>query len=72
MRAHHGFAVVAIMLILVGMKVFFFPAAVAGADTPTAVSASMNVQQMHKDHPNMKNLPVQQMHDMSFIFSDPN
>jgi hypothetical protein len=67
MRAHHGIAVVAIILTGLGMKLFFFPAPAAEADTP---AASVNVLQMHKDHPNMKNLPVQKTHDMTFVFSE--
>jgi hypothetical protein len=67
MRAHHGITVVAIILIGFGVKLFFFPTPAVEADT---LAASMNVLQMHKDHPNIKNLPVQKTHDMTFVFSE--
>lgn len=70
MRAHHALAVVAVMLIGFGMKLFFFSAPAAEADTQAVSHASMNVLQMHIDHPNLKKMPVQKMHDMTFIFSD--
>jgi hypothetical protein len=72
MRAHHAIVVVAIMMIGFGVKLFFFPAPVAEADTLAVPSASMDIRQMHVDHPNTKNLPVQKLHDMTFVFSDSN
>jgi hypothetical protein len=73
MRAHHAIgAVVAVILIGAGVKLFFFSVPAAEAYIHAAESNSMNVLQMHVDHPNRKNLPVQKMHDMSFVFSDPN
>jgi hypothetical protein len=62
MRLHHATAVVATVLVGFGVKVFFFPAPIAEADTK---SSSMNVLQMHH-----KGLPVQKMSDMTFVFSD--
>jgi hypothetical protein len=70
MRAHHAIAVVAIILIGLGVKLFFFPAPAAEADTSDVLRPNMNVIQMHKNHPNMKNVPVQKMHDMTFVFSE--
>ena len=70
MRAHHAIAVVAVMLIGFGVKLFLFSASTAEADTQAVSHASMNVFQMHIDHPNLKNMPVQKMHDMTFVFSD--
>jgi hypothetical protein len=70
MRAHHAIAVVAVILIGFGVKLFFFSTPAAEADTHAIPSASMNVLQMHIDHPNRNNLPVQKMHDMTFVFSD--
>jgi hypothetical protein len=69
MRSHHIVAIAVVLVIGVGIKVFFFgPRAEASLDTPT--SASMNVLQMHNDAP--KNLPTQKMHDRTFIFSEDN
>jgi hypothetical protein len=70
MRPHHGLAVVAIILIGLGVKLFFFPTPAAEADTHAILSANMNVLQMHKDYRNLKDLPVKKMHDMTFVFSD--
>ena len=70
MRAHHVIAVVTVLIIGLGAKQFFFPATEAEADIRAVPSASMNVFQMHIDHPNMKNIPVQKIHDMTFVFSD--
>ena len=71
MRAHHVIAVVAVLIIGLGAKQYFFPPMQAEADIHAVPSASMNVLQMHIDHPNIKNLPVEKMHDMTFVFSDP-
>ena len=65
MRAHHVIVVVAVLVIVVGAKLFLFPPKKAEADTRT--SASLNVHQMHRNI-NMQNLPVQNMHDMTFVF----
>jgi hypothetical protein len=65
MRLHYGIAVVAAILVAFGAKLFFFspPIAEPGAN------GNMNVLQMHVDHPNIKSLPVQNVNDMSFVFS---
>jgi transposase-like protein len=72
MRAHHAIAVVAVILIGFGVKLFFFSAPAAEADIHAIPSASMNILQMHINHPNKNDHPVQKMHDMSFVFSEPN
>jgi hypothetical protein len=72
-RTHHAIgAVVGVILIGIGVKLFFFSVPAAQAYTHAAEGYSMNVLQMHFAHPNRKNLPVQKGHDMSFVFSDPN
>ena len=70
MRAHHVIAVVAVLIIGLGAKQYFFPPMQAEADIHAVPSASMNVLQMHIDHPNRNNLPTQKMHDMTFVYSD--
>jgi hypothetical protein len=62
MRAHHVIAVVAVG---VGVKLIFFAAPTAEADSLSIKSMSVNVSQMHQ---NIKNLPVQEFHDMSLVF----
>ena len=65
-RAHHAIAVVAVILIGFGAKLFFFSAPTAEADIHVVKGASLDVLHMHEN----KNLPVQKIHDMSFVFSD--
>ncbi len=66
MRLHHVIAVAAVLVVGLGAKQFFFPPK-AEADIPVA---SMNVFQIQFDHG--KDLPLQKMHDMSFVFSEVN
>jgi hypothetical protein len=67
MRAHHTIAIAAVILIGFGVKLFVLPTLAAEADMRTL---SINALQMHFDYPNMKGLPVQKLHDMTFVFSD--
>jgi hypothetical protein len=67
MRAHHVIAVVAVILVGVGMKLIFFTAPTAEADPLSIKSAGVDVSQLHQ---NVKNLPVQNFHDMSLVFPD--
>jgi len=70
MRAHHAIAVIVVLVIGLGAKLFFFSATKAEADIHVVPTASMDIFQMHIDHPNRNNLPTQKMHDMTFVFSD--
>ena len=65
MRAHHAIAIVAIVLIGFGLKLTFFSAPPAEADVRSV--ESIDVSQMHQ---NIKNLPTQKVHDMTFVFSE--
>ena len=67
MRVHHGTAIVAILLIGFGLKLTFFSAPPAGADAPPVETVRMDISQMHQ---NIKNLPEERMHDMTFVFSE--
>jgi hypothetical protein len=67
MRAHHVIAIVAVILVGVGLKLTFFAAPAAEADSLSIKSVSLDISQMHQ---NTRNLPVQKLHDMSFIFSE--
>lgn len=64
MRAHHAIAVLAVLVVGIGAKEFFFPPIKAEAEIN---AISMNIVQIHKDT-NTKVLPVQKMHDMTFVF----
>jgi hypothetical protein len=69
MRSHHIIAVAVVLVVGIGVKVFFFgQTAEANREPPT--HATMNVLKMHHDFPNMKNLPVQKARDMTFVFAD--
>ena len=67
MRAHHAIAIVAILLIGFGLKLTFFSAPPAEADARSVESVRMDVFQMQQ---NIRNLPEQKMHDMTFVFSE--
>ena len=65
MRKHHVIAVVVILLIGLAVKQYFYPPVKAEADINADPSSTMNVMQMHIDHPSP---PDQKMHDMTFVF----
>jgi hypothetical protein len=66
MRARHVIAV-AFVLVLVGVKLTFaIPIAVA--DARSTGSGSVDVFQIHQS---ITKLPVQEIHDMSFVFPSP-
>jgi hypothetical protein len=65
MRARHVIAVVAVILVGVGVKMIFFTAATAEADSLSIKSVSVDASRLHQ---NGKNLPVQKFHDMSLVF----
>jgi hypothetical protein len=61
MRSHHVVAIVVVLIIGFGAKVLFFSSPAAEAEVPN--NASMNILQMHLDHPNIKALPVEDVKD---------
>jgi hypothetical protein len=67
MRAHPAIAVVTIFLAAVGLKLIFFSSPIASADVGSAKRASIDVSEMHRQ---IKNLPVEHFHDMTFVFSN--
>ena len=67
MRAHHAIAVVAIVLIGLGLKLTFFSAPPAEADARSVESLHMDVSQLQR---NIENLPEHKMNDMTFVFSE--
>ena len=67
MRTHHVIAVVAVLIIGLGAKLYLFPPKKAEADAiPTATT---NVLQLQTDI-NMRQLPQQKMNDKTFIFTE--
>ena len=67
MRAHHAIAVVAVILIGVGLKLIFFTAQTAEAVSFSVKSASVDVSRSHQ---NAKNLPVEKFHGAPLTFGD--
>jgi hypothetical protein len=67
MRAHRVIAVIAAILVGVGVKLIFFTAPAAEADTLSIRTVGVDVSQFHR---NVESLPVQTFHDMSLVFAD--
>ncbi len=64
MRAHHVIAVVAVVLVGLGVKLIFFTPQTAEAVSLSIKSVGVNVSQLHQS---VKNLPVETFHDMSLV-----
>jgi hypothetical protein len=65
MRAHHPIAIVAPILVGLGVKLIFFPAPIVEGDVRSV--ESMDVSEMQR---NVRDLPVEQYHDMTFVFPE--
>jgi hypothetical protein len=65
MRPYHVIAAVAVILVAIGVTLPFSAAPIAEADSPSAKTVSVDVSPMHQ---NIENLPVQEFHDMTFVF----
>jgi hypothetical protein len=67
MRVHPTAAAVTFLLIVVSVKLFFLSGLIAAADVGANRSASVDLSEMHHK---LKNLPVEKIHDMTFVFSN--
>ena len=67
-RAHHVIAVVAVLVVGLGVKQVLFPPRHAEANINAVRGLSMNIMQMHSDM-DVKYLPVQRMSDKAFVFA---
>jgi hypothetical protein len=65
MRPYHVIAAVAVILVAIGVTLPFSAAPIAEADSPSAKTVSVDVSPMHQ---NIENLPVEEFHDMTFVF----
>jgi hypothetical protein len=65
MRAHHVIAVVAVILVGIGVTLPFFAAPPAEADSLPIKGVSLDIPQMHQI---TTNVPVQKFHDMALVF----
>ena len=61
MRRYYSVALVAVILVGFAVKLFFFPAPPAEAE----VRSGLDISRMHVG----KDIPVQKLHDMTFVFS---
>jgi hypothetical protein len=66
MRVHPAIAVVTIILAGLGLKLASFSAPISATDVRTTKRVSMEISEMHHQ---IKNLPVENFHDMTFVFS---
>ena len=64
MRRHHIAAIVATLLLASAVKVLFL-APIAEANIRAVEGTGIDVSRMHEN----RTLPVQAMHDMSFVYS---
>jgi hypothetical protein len=64
-RAYHLIAVVAVILVGIGVKLPVFAAPIAEADSRSIESLSVAIPRMHHG---IKNIQVQKFHDMSLVF----
>jgi hypothetical protein len=67
MRAHHVITVIVVLVTALGAKLFLFPP--KQADAGPLPGVSMNVHQMEREL-NMKDLPVQDIRDKTFVFEN--
>jgi hypothetical protein len=67
MRAHHVIAVATFILVGAGVKLIFFPGPTAAVELGSARNVSVDVSAMRQQ---IKNLPVEKIDDMTFVFSD--
>ncbi|MEK9281602.1 MULTISPECIES: hypothetical protein [unclassified Bradyrhizobium] len=65
MRSHPVIAIATVILVGFGVKLAFFSAPKAAAVLGSTGSVSVDVSEAPT-----KNLPVQRIHDMTFVFSD--
>jgi hypothetical protein len=66
MRAHHIIAVVAVILVGAGLKIFL-SAPTADANPSVGKNVGPNIAQLHEG----KSPPVEKFHDLSVVFSQP-
>ena len=67
MRVHHAIGIVSAILVVFGLTLIFFSAPIAVADASVVTRGSVDISEMQQT---IKNLPVEKVHDMTFVFSD--
>jgi hypothetical protein len=67
MRTHPAITIVTVILVGFGLKLAFYSAPTVAADVGATKRVSIDVSEMHRQ---IKNLPVENFHDMTFGFSN--
>jgi hypothetical protein len=67
MRVHHAIVTVAAILVVFGLTLISFSAPITVADASVVQRGSVDISEMQRT---IKNLPVEKVHDMTFVFSD--
>lgn len=67
MRAHHAFVIVSAILVVFGLTLIFFSAPITVADASVLKRGGMDISEMQRS---ITNLPVEKLHDMTFVFAD--
>ena len=67
MRAHHAIVIVSAILVVFGLTLISFSAPITVADASVVQRGSVDISEMQRT---IKNLPVEKVHDMTFVFSD--
>jgi hypothetical protein len=67
MRVHQAIITVSAILAVFGLTLIFFSAPFTVADASAVTRGSMDISEMQRS---ITNLPVEKLHDMTFVFSD--
>ena len=67
MRVHHAIVIVSAILVVFGLTLIFFSAPITVADASVVNGGSMDISAMQRS---ITNLPVEKVHDMTFVFAD--
>ena len=67
MRVHQAIAIVSAIVAVFGLTLIFFSAPITVADASVLKRGSMDISEMQRS---IRNLPVEKIHDMTFVFSD--
>ena len=67
MRVHHAIAIVSAIVAVFGLTLIFLSAPINVADASVVQRGSVDISEMQRT---IKNLPVEKVHDMTFVFSD--
>lgn len=68
MRVRYVVAIGAILVLGFAVRVVTLSVSRAHANLDAWANTGLNVLQLHRDYANMKNVPLQNVHDMTFIY----